>query len=128
MNRHPSVMFEIMACDQEAMQTFYSKVFGWTYRNVEAGGFSYIDFPPTAQPLLGGIGQARVGMPGFGPGRNFYLLVDNLEATIEAASQADGTVSVLMAPTAADGYRIAMILDPEKNPIGLIEPFEPVGQ
>ena len=43
MNRHPSVMFEIMACDQEAMQTFYSKVFGWTYRNVEAGGFSYID-------------------------------------------------------------------------------------
>lgn len=123
-NRHPSVMFEIIASDQEAMQAFYSKVFGWTYRTV--GGFSYIDFPPASQPLLGGIGQARAGVPGFGPGHNFYLLVDNLEATIEAARRADGRVSVLMEPTKVDGYRFAMIRDPEKNPIGLIQPFSPI--
>ncbi|MDQ3510874.1 MAG: hypothetical protein M3414_04140 [Pseudomonadota bacterium] len=121
-------MFEIIACDQEAMQEFYSRVFGWTYRTV--GGFSYIDFPPAPRPLLGGIGQVRAGVPGFRPGHNFYLLVDNLEATIEAAKQADSSVSVLMEPSAADGYRFAMILDPEKNPIGLIETFgqfEPFG-
>lgn len=119
-NRHPSVMFEIIAKDQEKAKTFYSSVFGWSYKVV--GGFAYVHFPVHSQPLLGGIGQAKPHVAGFEPGHNFYLLVDHLESTISEAVKAGG--SKFVEPTPVDGYRFAMIRDPEGNPIGLIEPFK----
>ncbi len=119
-NRHPSVMFEIIARDQARAQDFYARVFGWHFER-GASGFAYVHFPLQVQPLLGGIGQADSAVPGFAPGCNFYLRVDRLEDTIAAAVVAGGTAFV--APTAADGYRFAMIHDPEGNAIGLIEPF-----
>lgn len=120
-NRHPSVMFEVIARDQTAAQAFYSRVFGWDYEP-GASGFAYVHFPVQLQPLLGGIGQADSTVPGFAPGCNFYLRVGCLEDTIAAAVAAGGAKFV--DPTAADGYRFAMIHDPEGNAIGLIEPFE----
>ena len=119
-NRHPAVMFEIIAKDQAATSAFYSQVFGWRYET-GTGGFSYVHFPAGSPPLLGGIGQAQPGTPGFEPGHNFYLLVDSLEETLERATEAGA--AALMPPTAVDGYRFAMFTDPEGNPIGLIEPF-----
>ena len=121
MNQHPAVMFEIIALDQERLKEFYSYVFGWSYEGGE-GGFAYVHFPAEARPLLGGIGQATNTMPGFEPGHNFYLLVNHLETTIERALEAGGMKYV--DPTNVDGYRFAMIRDPEWNPVGLIEPFK----
>lgn len=120
-NAHPAVMFEVIARDQDAMKAFYAAVFGWTYR-IGTGGFAYVDFPTTARPLLGGIGQAQQGVPGFEPGHAFYLVVDSLAATIEATEAAGGTLHMPIAEV--DGYRFAMICDPEGNPVGLIEPFD----
>ncbi len=122
-NHHPSVMFEIIAKDQEKAKAFYSAVFGWRYQ-AGASGFAYVHFPAHAQPLLGGIGQAQNDVPGFAPGCNFYLLVDDLDATIDKAVHAGGQRFV--EPTPVDGHRFAMIRDPEGNAIGLIEPFAPV--
>lgn len=119
-NRHPSVMFEVIARDQAAAQAFYSRAFGWDYER-GASGFAYVHFPVQVQPLLGGIGQADSAVPGFAPGCNFYLRVERLEDAITAAVAAGGAAFV--DPTAADGYRFAMIRDPEGNAIGLIEPF-----
>ncbi|MCV4339523.1 antibiotic biosynthesis monooxygenase [Pseudomonas capsici] len=119
-NRHPAVMFEIIARDSAAAKAFYQQVFGWQYQT-GTGGFSYIHFPAGIPPLLGGIGQADPAIPGFEPGHNFYLLVDALEPVLEAALAAGG--SALMPPAAIDGYRFAMFKDPEGNPVGLIEPF-----
>ncbi len=113
-------MFEIIALDQKAAMKFYSSVFGWSYET-GTGDFAYVRFPEGARPLLGGIGQATDKVPGFEPGHAFYLLVDDLEATIGRAVEAGGTRYV--EPTPVDGYRFAMIRDPEWNPIGLIEPF-----
>lgn len=119
-NRHPAVMFEIIAKDSATARAFYQQVFGWQYQT-GTGGFSYIHFPAGTPPLLGGIGQADPSIPGFEPGHNFYLLVDTLEPVLETALAAGG--SALMPPTAIDGYRFAMFKDPEGNPVGLIEPF-----
>jgi predicted enzyme related to lactoylglutathione lyase len=119
-NRHPGVMFEIIAKDQQVLKAFYSKVFGWHYQS-GTDGFAYVHFGERTLPLLGGIGQADSKTPGFEPGHNFYLLVDNLEATIDNAVKA-GEES-FVPPTEVDGYRFAMIRDPERNPIGLIQPF-----
>lgn len=119
-NRHPSVMFEVIANDQARAKAFYAAVFGWTYQ-IGSGGFAYVHFAAEARPLLGGIGQANPEIPGFEPGHNFYLVVDDLAATIDKAVAAGGARFV--DPTPVDGYRFAMIRDPEGNPIGLIEPF-----
>jgi predicted enzyme related to lactoylglutathione lyase len=119
-NRHPGVMFEIIARDQAAMMAFYEKLFGWHYR-AGTDGFAYIRFPAGRQKLLGGIGRADPATPGFEPGHNFYLLVDRLEPVIALAVGNGGQAH--MPPTAVDGYRFAMIKDPEGNPVGLIEPF-----
>lgn len=118
-NEHPSVMFEIIGHDQGALQAFYASAFGWSYR-LGGSGFAYVDFPLRLGPLLGGIGQASED-PGFEPGRNFYLLVDDLEVAIDRALAAGG--SRYMDPASADSYHFAMIRDPEGNPIGLIQPF-----
>jgi predicted enzyme related to lactoylglutathione lyase/quinol monooxygenase YgiN len=119
-NRHPAVMFEIIAKNQKRLTRFYSQVFGWRYET-GTGGFAYVHFPAGAPPLLGGIGQAEPNTPGFAPGHNFYLLVDALEPMLDRAIEAGA--APLMPPTPVDGYRFAMFTDPEGNPIGLIEPF-----
>lgn len=120
MNQHPSVMFEIIAKDQETMKAFYASVFGWQYRTGTAN-FAYVDFALSAVPLLGGIGQTDPKVPGFEPGHRFYLRVDDLEATIDRAVAAGGQRH--MDPSCVDGYHFAMVRDPEGNLLGLIQPF-----
>jgi len=119
-NRHPCKMFEIIARDQQAAMRFYGDVFNWSF-DTGASGFAYVRFGAGADASLGGIGQADPTIPGFEPGHNFYLMVDRLEPVIERATQAGGHCT--MVPTAIDGYRFAMIADPEGNPVGLLEPF-----
>ena len=119
-NRHPAVMFEVMSPQPAEARRFYAEVFGWSF-DVGAEGFSYIHFPAGAPPLLGGIGQADAATPGLAPGTNFYLLVDDLEATLQRATGAGGTV--LMPPAAVDGYHFAMFTDPEGFAIGLVTAF-----
>ena len=119
-NAHPAVMFEIIANDQANLKTFYQTVFYWNY-TIGTGDFACVKFPVQTLPLLGGIGQANPQIPGFDPGHNFYLLVDDLQSTIDAALAAGA--SKLADPADIDGYHFAMIKDPEGNPIGLIQPF-----
>lgn len=118
-NRHPSVMFEIIAKNQAGLKEFYSEVFDWRYQN-GSDGFAYIHFGVQTLALLGGIGQAN-DSPGFNPGHNFYLRVGDLTKALDKALAAGA--SVILPPTGIDGYRFAMIEDPEGNPIGLIQPF-----
>ena len=123
-NRHPALMFEIMAKSQQPLLDFYHRVFGWEYE-LGTGKFAYIPFPAELTPLLGGIGQANADEKGFEAGRNFYLVVDDLDATIAATIAAGG--SAYVEPSRVDGYDFAMVKDPEGNAIGLIKPFSATG-
>jgi predicted enzyme related to lactoylglutathione lyase/quinol monooxygenase YgiN len=117
-NDHPAVMFEVIARDQERLMSFYRAAFGWRY-DIGTGNFAYVRFPPMTLSLLGGIGQADPGQPGFEPGHNFYLQVDDVAAALQRALAAGA--SMLMPRTELDGYTFAMVRDPEGNPLGLIE-------
>ncbi|MGD1827147.1 Lactoylglutathione lyase-related enzyme, vicinal oxygen chelate (VOC) family [Chromobacterium violaceum] len=117
-NRHPAVMFEIIARDQDQSKAFYSEVFGWRYQS-GSSGFAYVHFPPQLRALLGGIGQTVSGVAGMEPGHSFYLLVEDLQLAIDRALAAGG--SPHMPITSVDGYTFAMIKDPEGNPIGLLQ-------
>jgi uncharacterized protein len=119
-NHHPGVMFEVIARDQASLKQFYTNVFSWHY-DTGTSGFAYVPFPVETLPLLGGIGQAAAKVPGFEPGTNFYLRVEDLEAAIERALRNGG--SLFVEPTEVDGYTFAMVKDPEGNAVGLIKPF-----
>jgi len=121
-NRHPCAMFEVIARNQAALLPFYTQVFGWQYER-GAEGFAYVHFNEPAAASLGGIGQADPAMPGYRPGINFYLQVDDIEATIAAVETAGG--SCTMPPGGIDGYRFALIADPEGNHIGLLKATHP---
>jgi len=117
-NRHPCGMFEIIARHQGALMDFYTTVFGWQYRR-GSEGFAYTRFDLPGGAALGGIGQADPAVPGYTPGRSFYLLVPDLRAALAAIEAAGG--SCTMAPASADGYAFAMFADPEGNVVGLLE-------
>ena len=116
MNAHPVVMFEFIAEDPEALRSFYTRVFGWTYAIQD--GFAYIQFAPTTITPLGGIGPARAE-PGWGAGRNFYLATADVEQTLRDVLASGGQVWV--EPTTAGGYHFAMFKDPAGNVVGLLE-------
>ena len=115
-------MFEILAQDQGPLLEYYRALFGWEYQ-FGTGDFAYVKFPMQPHPLMGGIGQGDPSVQGFEPGRNFYLLVENLQATLDKAQALGG--STYVEPTIVDGYHCAMMKDPEGNVVGLIEPFTP---
>jgi uncharacterized protein len=120
-NKHPAVMFEIMAADQAGLTGFYKAVFGWEIQP-GTGGFGYVHFPSEARPLLGGIGQAQPGVAGYEKGIVFYFMVRSAAETLELVTANGG--SVVVHPTPVDGYTFANFRDPEGNLLGLIEPFK----
>ncbi len=120
-NRHPAVMFEIMARDQAAMKRFYASVFGWEFQ-AGSEGFAYVHFGARGTPLLGGIGQSQPGVAGLEPGHSFYFLVDDIDAVLDRVVDAGGERH--MPPTSVDSYCFAMAKDPEGNLFGLVKPFE----
>lgn len=122
-NPHPLAMFEIMAEDQEKQIAFYNAVFGW-HTEKDNAGFAYIHFPaspPASYPILGGIGKAQPGVPGYEKGTAFYIRVESVSATLERVKDFGGQVAVPSTPV--DSYTFGMFYDPESNLIGLIEPF-----
>lgn len=120
-NSNPLAMFEILADDPAAQVAFYAAVFGWRVE-YDSTGFAYVHFPTATRHLLGGIGAAQPGVPGWEKGVAFYLQVPNLQETLDLVCASGG--AVVVEPTSVDAYRFAMFTDPEANLIGIIEPFE----
>lgn len=116
-------MFEIMALDQQRLIGFYKDLLDWDVR-ISPAGFGYIHFPPSppaSYSMLGGIGQAQAGVPGWGKGTAFYVQVADIADTLKRAVDLGGTVVVERTPV--DSYVFGMFEDLENNLIGLIEPF-----
>lgn len=116
-------MFEIMAEDQERQIAFYNAVFGWQAEK-DSAGFAYIHFPtspPASYPILGGIGKAQPGVPGYEKGTAFYIRVESVSVILGRVTELGGQIAVPSTPV--DGYTFGMFYDPENNLIGLIESF-----
>jgi predicted enzyme related to lactoylglutathione lyase len=120
-NENPLAMFEIMADDQPTLTAFYGSVFGWSF-DYDSAGYAYVHFPVATRHLLGGIGVAQPGVPGWERGTAFYLQVPDLRATLDLVVKHGG--AVVVEPTSVDAYRFAMFTDIESNLIGIIEPFQ----
>jgi predicted enzyme related to lactoylglutathione lyase len=117
----PVVHFEIMGKDAEALQGFYSELFGWEIDANNPMNYGVIprDGNTTADGIGigGGIGSPPEGGPSY---VTVYVGVDDAAAELKRANDLGATT--LMEPAdVMEGVRIALFSDPEGHVIGLFE-------
>jgi predicted enzyme related to lactoylglutathione lyase len=103
--------FEIGCKDKPQTEAFYSQLFGWTMN--AAGPATMIDTGANT-----GI-DGHISSLGHEPHHYtiFYVGVDDLQATIDAAKALGG--KMLVPPITIPGGAFAWIADPEGNTVGL---------
>jgi hypothetical protein len=108
--------------DAEKIQNFYRAVVGWQIEPVEMGG--YTDFnmlsPATGVPK-GGICHARGVNANLPPQWLIYIIVENLEKSVEQCTELGGKI---ITPTRHSGEKgqFAVIQDPAGAVVALYEP------
>lgn len=105
--------WEIQSPHPERLADFYTALFGWRIEAPNEWGWARVDTGPEGGPV-GAIARADT------PGVFFYVTVEELESHLERA-QALGATAVV-APWEVDpATRIAVVLDPEGNRLGLMQ-------
>jgi len=105
---------EMAALDVEQSSAFYKAVFGWNIRTRGDGATAFDD----------GVGEVSGAWvtgrkPATSPGLLIYIMVDNIEKTIEAV-KANGCT--IVQPVGVDAPEItARFMDPAGNIIGLYQ-------
>jgi uncharacterized protein len=112
----PVVWFDISSKDPTRLTAFYTELFGWTAGD-SPNGYAMVDTGAEPETVAGGIGAARNGDDL--TGITMYVRVDDLQTYIDKAGELGG--STVMAPTDLEGGygRIAVIGDPDGNPVGI---------
>ena len=109
---------EMPALDAQRSADFYAKVFGWRIRRRGDGKTAFDD-------TTGQVSGAWVtGRPAsIQPGLLFYVMVDSVEATLEAIAARGGEI---VQPIGADAPEVtARFRDPAGNVIGLYQEPKP---
>jgi predicted enzyme related to lactoylglutathione lyase len=115
----PVVWFDITSNDPARLTAFFAELFGWTGSDGPSPGYTMIDTGSDAEPeaVSGGIGAPSA--PDAPTGITMYVRVDDLQTYLDKAEKLGG--SVVAPPMDLDGGygRIAVIADPDGNPVGL---------
>jgi predicted enzyme related to lactoylglutathione lyase len=115
LGNHPVAFFEIVSPDAPKAQAFYHDLFGWTI-DTDDDGYGLVETGAGEEAVSGGIG------PSMAPndrGVKVYVRTDDLEATIARAQELGSSV-YLDPMDLPGGYgRIAVVSDPDGNPLGL---------
>jgi uncharacterized protein len=104
---------QIPAVDIPASARFYQEVFGWGIRERSDGGLAFDD---TTGQVSGEFVVGRV--PARELGILAYVLVDNVEATLEKIASLGGEVVMPVTPR-EEGEAIATFRDPGGNELGI---------
>jgi uncharacterized protein len=109
----PVVHWEIEARDPERQRAFYRDLFNW-----EIGDGPIMDIPAgLGGPEPGPAGHIRSGDT---PGVRLYVQVRDLRASLARAAELGATV-VLEPFDVPGGPTLALVTDPEDNPLMLVQ-------
>ena len=102
----------------EKLEAFYRGLFGWTFRKSSPGGFSYFraELAATDGPTVG-IRHEPEGPAEVIP----YFRVEDVSESAARAEELGGSIRI--APMSTPEFTFAVVLDPEGNPVGLIQPW-----
>ena len=123
------IWYELMSPEPAGSASFYGSVVGWKVGEPVAEGLDYRmlgrDDGGNAGGLMGLDDQMTAS--GARPTWMGYVGVDDVDAKVARAGELGG--SVLMPPWDQPGVgRLAMIADPQGNPLYLMKPLPPEGQ
>lgn len=111
----PVVHFEIVGPDGDALQSFYTKLFGW---KIDANNpMKYGLVAAEEKSIGGGVGGLQPGEP---PHVTIYVAVDKIDSALAEAEKLGG--KTVMPRTVLPGMvTMALFTDPAGNLIGLVE-------
>ncbi|UWF76813.1 VOC family protein [Microbacterium neungamense] len=130
MSNHPVNFFEIVSDDPARLRSFYSDLFGWRIQ-VDEDGYGLVDTGAGENGVgENGVGENGVGENGVGGGIGpktspedaavkIYMRTDSLEDTVARAQELGSTVYLPPMDLPGDYGRIAIVSDPDGNPVGL---------
>ena len=119
---------DLETSDQEGAKTFYGRLFGWEYEDMEAGEdaiYSMAKLNGRSAAAMSGqrAGDAEKGIP---PHWNLYVTVEDLDATVGKVAEAGG--QVFAEPfDVMDVGRMAVIAEPGGAALCLWEPGTSIG-
>ncbi len=122
-NTPPVVHFELGGEDAEALENFYTQMFGWKINSADMDGMTYRLIQKEPEGIGGGIFQHKEGMPPNTP--SVAVMVDDLQAYLDKAVSLGG--KVLMSPSDLQGgfsRQIAIFYDIAGNRITLFKSLE----
>ncbi|GAA4790936.1 VOC family protein [Actinomycetospora chlora] len=111
---NPVVHFEIGGADGARSRRFYGELFDWSVET-ESHGYGVVSTGSGAG-IGGGIMQAPRGVR---PWVTVYVQVEDLEKCLETAEELGGSRIMDPSPIGEMGD-VAMIADPDGNPVGLL--------
>ncbi len=111
----PVVHFEIRSSDPDATRAFYGKLFGWTFPDGGMPGYTYVE-SGVEGAIPGGISPLQGGDPLV----TFFVGVEDVAATLQAATAAGGTV--VQPATDVPGVRFGVFADPLGQVVGVATP------
>jgi predicted enzyme related to lactoylglutathione lyase len=112
---NPVVHFEIRSPDPDATRAFFGKLFDWTFPDGGIPGYTYVD-TGVERAIPGGISPLQEG----GPVVTFFVGVDDVAATLEAAVAQGGRV--IQPATSVPGVTFGLLADPHGQVVGLAHP------
>lgn len=125
------VHFEIHAKDMDALETFYSGVFGWTMQHFgeEMGNYRVIStgpaMPDAKNPgINGGMTMRQGELPAGNAAVNAYVCIIGVEDTdsyVQKVIDHGGTLALAAMDVPTVG-RLAYCKDPEGNIFGMLTP------
>lgn len=115
---------ELVTADQEKAGAFYSSLFGWTRREVDASPFgTYTIFQRDSEDVAGMMNPTRADyeQESRPPRWNAYVAVDNIEAVAGRVAALGGRVLEPVNDIPGTG-KVCMIADPTGAMILLMQP------
>lgn len=113
--------FEVNTRDVPAARDFYAKVFGYVTTEIPGMGYHTLDLGGQS---LGGVMPMPPGIPPEVPAHWLvYFMVDDVDATVAAATAAGG--AVLAPPMDIPYGRFAVLADPEGAAFAVMKPAMP---
>lgn len=116
----PVVHFEIIGKDGEALQRYYSELFGWEINADNPMKYGIVPREDNVDPDGIGIGGGVGGGPeGYDGHVTFYVAVPDVEAALAQAESLGGTR--MMGPDKVmEGLVIGLFTDPEGHTVGVL--------
>lgn len=120
MPKHGEICWsELSTTDLEACKTFYTGLFGWSYKESDTTDMEYTEIQLDGEKQFGGMYKKPPEMSEVPSHWMSYVSVDDVDASLAKATELGGTIVVPATDIPGTG-RFGMITDPTGAAIAMI--------